>query len=119
MKQTTPDPATSAHGAGVADVGVEPMSQQMLVRIQTVQQGRRMKPSPMMQPQMAVHVMAAHEGVVTAEAARSKRTEQTRIQPLMQPKAPVPILKQMTMMVVEIAAAAVAFAVPARLLHRS
>jgi hypothetical protein len=37
----------------------------------------------------------------------------------MQPKAPVPILKQMTMMVVETAAAAVAFAVPARLLHRS
>jgi hypothetical protein len=48
MKQTTPDPATSAPVAGVADVGVEPMSQQMLVRIQKVQQGRRMKPSPMM-----------------------------------------------------------------------
>jgi len=119
MRQTTPDPGTSAPVAGVADVGVEPMSQRMLVRIQKVQQGRRMKPSPMMQPQMAVHVMAAHEEAVTAEAARSKRTEQMRIQPLMQPKAPGPILKQMTMMVVETAAAAVAFAVPARLLHRS
>jgi hypothetical protein len=37
----------------------------------------------------------------------------------MQLKALVPILKQTTMMDVEIAAAAVGFAVPARLLHRS
>jgi hypothetical protein len=37
----------------------------------------------------------------------------------MQLKAPVPILKQTMMMDVEIAAAAVAFAVPVQLLHRS
>ena len=68
---------------------------------------------------MAVHALTAHEEAVTAEAARPKQTDQTQIQPLMQPKAPVPILKQTMMMDVEIAAAAVAFAVPARLLHRS
>jgi hypothetical protein len=45
--------------------------------------------------------------------------DQTRIQPLIQLKALVPILKQTTMMDVEIAAAAVAFAVPVRLQHHS
>jgi hypothetical protein len=78
-----------------------------------------MKPYRMMQLLMAMRVPIAHDEVVTVEVARSKQMVQTRIQPLMQPKALVPILKQTTMMDVEIAAAAVGFAVPVRLQHRS
>jgi hypothetical protein len=73
----------------------------------------------MMQQLMAMRVPTAHDEVVTGEVARSKQMDQTRIQSLMQLKALVRILRQTTMMDVEIAAAAVAFAVPARLLHRS
>ena len=80
---------------------------------------RRMKPDPTIQLLMAVHARTAHDEVVTGEAARSKQMDQTRIHPLMQLKAPVPILKQTMMMDVEIAAVAAAFAVPVRLLHRS
>jgi hypothetical protein len=119
MMQTTPVPETSARGAGGDDAGAEAMSPRMPLRIPRVLSVRRMRPYPMMQPLMAMRVPTAHDEVVTEEVARWKQMDQTRIQPLMLPKALVPILKQMTMMVVEIAAAAVAFAVPARLLHRS
>jgi hypothetical protein len=119
MKQTTSVPATSAHGAGGDDAGAEAMSPRMPHRIPRVLSVRRMKPHPMMQLLMAVHALTAHDEVVTEEAARSKQTDQMQIQPLMQLKAPVPILKQTMMMDVEIAAVAAAFAVPVRLQHRS
>jgi hypothetical protein len=119
MKQTTSAPETSAHGAGGDDAGVETMSPRMPHRIPRVLSVRQMKPHPMMQLLMAVHALTAHDEVVTEEAARSKQTDQMQIQPLMQLKAPVPILKQTMMMDVEIAAVAAAFAVPARLQHRS
>jgi hypothetical protein len=119
MMQTTPVPETSAHGAGGDDAGVEAMSPRMLLRIPRVLSVRRKRPYRMMQQLMAMRVPTAHDEVVTGEVARSKQMDQTRIQPLMQLKVLVPILKQTTMMDVEIAAEAVDFAVPVRLQHRS
>jgi len=119
MMQTTPVPETSARDAGGDDAGVEVMSPRMPLRIPRVLSVRRMRPYRMMQQLMAMRVPTAHDEVVTGEVARSKQMDQTRIQPLMQLKVLVPILKQTTMMDVEIAAAAVGFAVPVRLQHRS
>jgi hypothetical protein len=118
MKQKTSAPGTSARGVGEADADVEAISR-MQYRNPRVLLVSRMKPSPMMHLQTAQHALAAHEEAVIGEVARLKPMERMLIQHLMPPKVLVPILRQTTMMDVETAAVAVAFAVPARLLHRS